>query len=126
MDGEKCSLSSEPFARRKGFRFCFETETETSLFFFFFHFGCNSHSSGRVRGGSGAAERGMGKPDFASLAVEYLQGRIQQAKQEIGKLEKKIYDAEAEYFSSESSQMGTLLKVCATSSWGLRRGFGTS
>uniref|UniRef100_A0A7S2SZM4 Chromatin modification-related protein MEAF6 n=1 Tax=Chloropicon primus TaxID=1764295 RepID=A0A7S2SZM4_9CHLO len=60
----------------------------------------------------------MGKPDIASLAVEYLQGRIQSAKLEIGKIEKKIYDAEAEYFSSESSQMGTLLKVCATSSRG--------
>ena len=55
----------------------------------------------------------MAKSDAKSdsLAVEYLQSRIQQAKQEVAKLEKKLYEAETEYFSTESSQMGTLLKV---------------
>ena len=52
----------------------------------------------------------MAKHDLTSLAMEYLQGRMQAAKQEIAKIEKKMYDAETEYFSSESSQMGTLLK----------------
>ena len=46
-----------------------------------------------------------------SMAEEYLQSRIQQAKQEIAKIEKRVYDAETEYFSCESSQMGTVLKV---------------
>mmetsp|Transcript_8336 Transcript_8336/g.30095 ORF Transcript_8336/g.30095 Transcript_8336/m.30095 type:complete len:129 (-) Transcript_8336:100-486(-) len=45
-----------------------------------------------------------------SMAEEYLQSRIQQAKQEIAKIEKRVYDAETEYFSCESSQMGTVLK----------------
>jgi len=46
----------------------------------------------------------------SSLAVDYLTNRIQQAKQDLAKIEKKMYDAETEYFQSESSQMGTLLK----------------
>ena len=59
----------------------------------------------------GAGRWGRAATMKDSMAEEYLQSRIQQAKQEIAKIEKRVYDAETEYFSCESSQMGTVLKV---------------